>query len=64
MAVKSLIRKQLKQQRAAKGEEASALLSGTHSELDRAGRKGVIPRTRVARLKSRTARQAAKAKSD
>ena len=64
MAVKSLIRRQLKQQRAAQGEEASALLSRTHSELDRAARKGVIPRSRAARLKSRMARQAAKAKSD
>lgn len=57
LGVKSTVRKQLKRQRAA-GDEA--MLPATHAELDKAARKGVIPKRRAARLKSRTARQAAK----
>lgn len=59
MAVKSTLRKQLKLQRGAT-EDAASRLSQTHSELDRAARKRVIPKRRADRLKSRTARQAAK----
>lgn len=59
LGVKSTLRKQLKRQRAA-GDEAETLLPDTHAELDKAARKGVIPKRRAARLKSRTARQAAK----
>ena len=62
MSVKTVLRKQLKVIRAA-GEEAEGHLGRTHSELDKAARKGVIPRARAARLKSRTARLAARAKS-
>ena len=62
MAVKSLLRKQLKLQRGA-AKDAVDHLPRTHSELDRAARKGVIPKQRAARLKSRTARQAAKSVS-
>jgi small subunit ribosomal protein S20 len=57
-AVKSLVRKQLKRQRAASGEEAVELLPKTHGDLDRAVRKGVIPKSRASRLKSRTAKAA------
>lgn len=59
LGVKSTVRKQLKRQRAA-GDEAQNVLPATHAELDKAARKGVIPKRRAARLKSRTARQAAK----
>ena len=62
MAVKSVLRKQLKVIRAA-GAEAEGHLSLTHSELDKAARKRVIPKARAARLKSRTARLAARSES-
>jgi small subunit ribosomal protein S20 len=57
VAIKSVLRKQLKRQRAA-GAEGAELLPETHATLDRAVRKGVIPKARAARLKSRTARKA------
>jgi len=57
-AVKSLVRKQLKRQRATTGEDAVEMLPKTHAELDRAVRKGVIPKSRASRLKSRTAKAA------
>lgn len=56
IAIKSVLRKQLKRQRAA-GTEGAELLPETHAVLDRAVRKGVIPKTRASRLKSRTARK-------
>jgi len=56
--VKSLLRRQLKRQRDADSAEAATQLPLTHSQLDRAARKGVIPRGRAARLKSRSAKQA------
>lgn len=62
MAVKSVLRKQLKVIRGA-GTEAEEHLALTHSELDKAARKRVIPKSRAARLKSRTARLAERAKS-
>ena len=62
MAAKSVLRKQLKLQRDPATDTADQL-SRTHSELDRAARKGVIPKGRAARLKSRTARQATKSSS-
>ena len=57
-AVKSVLRKQLKLQRDADSAEAATQLSTTHSQLDRAAQKGVIPKGRAARLKSRSAKQA------
>ena len=57
-AVKSVLRKQLKLQRNADSAEAATQLSATHSQLDRAAQKGVIPKRRAARLKSRSAKQA------
>ena len=62
MAVKTVLRKQLKVIRGA-GTEATEHLSQTHSELDRAARKGVISKARAARLKSRSARLAARSES-
>ena len=59
LGVKTTLRKQLKLQRAAE-DGGGDLLSKTHSELDTAARKGVIPKSRAARLKSRSARNAAK----
>jgi len=56
-AVKSQVRKQVKRQRGLGGSEGAMALGETHAELDRAARKGVIPKRRAARLKSRTARQ-------
>ena len=56
VAVKSLVRKQLKKQRAADGEDAAALLPTTYRQLDKAAKKGVIPKARADRLKSRAAR--------
>jgi small subunit ribosomal protein S20 len=56
-AVKSNLRKQLKRQRQ---DSAESGVSGIYSELDTAVRKGVIPKARADRLKSRTARRAAK----
>lgn len=61
--VKSEVRRQLKRQRTLTGAEAAAALPTTHAELDRAARKGVIPKRRAARLKSRSAKKANRAKS-
>ncbi len=55
-AVKSTLRKQLKKQGNTQGEEAEGLLPATYSEIDTAARKGVIPKARANRLKSRAAR--------
>ena len=57
-AVKTVLRNQLKLQRGADSDEAATQLSITHSKLDRAAQKGVIPKRRAARLKSRSAKQA------
>jgi small subunit ribosomal protein S20 len=62
-AVKSQLRKQLKRQRGLGGSEAAMALPTTHAGLDRAAKKGVIPKRRAARLKSRTARAAARRSS-
>jgi len=61
VAVKSNLRKQLKRQRT--GSDPSAGVSEIYSELDTAVRKGVIPKARADRLKSRTARRAEKTPS-
>lgn len=63
LAVKSLIRKQLKKQRAAASDEAEASLPATYRQLDKAAKKGVIPKARADRLKSRAARGALAKKS-
>ena len=63
LAVKSLLRKQLKLQRDAEGAEAAQGLPQSYRELDRAARKGVIPKARADRLKSRLARQATQPES-
>jgi small subunit ribosomal protein S20 len=60
--VKSQVRRQLKRQRTLTGAEAATALPTTHGELDRAASKGVIPKRRAARLKSRTAKKANRAK--
>ena len=61
--VKSQVRRQLKRQRTLTGAEAAAALPTTHAELDRAASKGVIPKRRATRLKSRSAKQANRTKS-
>lgn len=58
MAIKSALRKQLKRQRGAEGSEVVEGLPTTASALDRAVQKGVIPKSRADRLKSRLARRA------
>lgn len=58
MAVKSVVRKQLKKQRGLEGTAAEGELSATYRELDVAVRKGVIPKARASRLKARTAKAA------
>jgi small subunit ribosomal protein S20 len=63
VGVKSQVRRQLKRQRTLTGAEAVAALSTTHAELDRAAKKGVIPKRRAARLKSRAAKKANRTKS-
>ena len=59
LAVKSALRKQLKRQ-ANNQENPAESLPATYAELDRAAKKGVIPKTRASRLKSRAAVRAAK----
>ena len=63
MAVKSVVRKQLKKQRGLEGEAAQGELSSTYRELDVAVRKGVIPKARASRLKARSAKGAKAAKA-
>jgi ribosomal protein S20 len=62
-ANKSLLRKRLKEQRTAQGAAARELLPETYAEVDRAWRKGILPRRRADRLKSRLARAAARTAS-
>jgi small subunit ribosomal protein S20 len=59
IAAKTTLRKQLKRQRA-EGSSAD-VLSETHAVLDRAAKKGIIPKRRASRLKSRTAKAANRA---
>jgi small subunit ribosomal protein S20 len=63
LAIKSALRKQLKKQRATEGTEATAELPTTASQIDRAVGKGVIPKARANRLKSRLARRAVRSPS-
>jgi len=60
VAAKSLLRKQLKAQKAKDGDAAKAGVSATYSALDRAARKRFIPTARANRLKSRLAKRAAR----
>ena len=55
-AVKSSVKTAKKKFLAAEGEEAEALYRAVSSELDRAAKKGVLPRKRVDRNKSRLAK--------
>ena len=56
MAVKSALRKEIKAVRAESGEAGATRLPEIYAALDRAARKGVIPKSRADRLKSRMAR--------
>jgi len=58
IAVKSQLRKELKAARS--GEGSGEKIGAIYSSLDVAARKGVIPKQRASRLKSRMARAAAK----
>lgn len=55
-SVKSALKTVVKKLHAAEGEEAEAQYRAVSSELDRAARKGVIPRARADRRKSRLAK--------
>ena len=57
VAVKSTVRRQLKRLRGTAEGTDAAHLPETHAALDRAAQKGVIPKRRAARLKSRTAKR-------
>lgn len=57
-AVRSGVRSVVKSARKAEGEAAAAELVTVYSSLDRAVKKGVVPKRRAARLKSRLARRA------
>ncbi len=58
-AVKSNLRKQLKRNRT--GEDGGSVgVPEVYSQLDVAVRKGIIPKARANRLKSRTARRVVK----
>lgn len=59
LAVKSALRKQLKRQSGLEGDAAKEMIPRTYAELDRAARKGVIPKSRANRLKSRLSHKAA-----
>ena len=63
VVVKSALRKQIKRQGALEGEAARDMIPKTYAELDRAVRKGVIPKSRANRLKSRLTIKAAKSPS-
>ncbi len=56
-SVKSSVKTVTKKFLAAEGEEAETVFRAAASELDRAARKGVIPRKRADRKKSRLALQ-------
>lgn len=55
LAIKSVLRKRLKLQRGLEGTEAVGALPATFSTIDRAAQKGIIPKKRADRLKSRLA---------
>ncbi|NNF06226.1 MAG: 30S ribosomal protein S20 [Candidatus Eisenbacteria bacterium] len=57
IAVKSLLRKRIKEYRSSESPDASQV-SHIYSILDRACQKGVIPKSRANRLKSRLSRHA------
>ena len=57
--LRTVVKKYLEAERAARGE----LLPATHSEIDRARKKGVIHRNAAARYKSRLSKRAAAKKS-
>jgi small subunit ribosomal protein S20 len=61
MAVKSELRKELKKARGS--EKTPEQVGGIYASLDRAARKGVIPKQRASRLKSRIALAAKKTAS-
>jgi len=56
-AVKSAVKTATKKFQTTEGEDAEASYRAAASELDRAARKGVIPRQRADRKKSRLARE-------
>ena len=62
-SIKSLLRKRLKEQREATSGHAEELLPQTYAEVDRAWRKGVLPRRRADRHKSRLTKAAARTKT-
>ena len=55
-AAKSTVKTVVKRFLAASGDEAQTLLREASSELDRAAKRGVIPKARADRKKSRLAR--------
>jgi len=55
-AVKSAVKTATKRFLAAEGEEAETVYRAVASELDRAARKGTLPKQRVDRKKSRLAK--------
>lgn len=57
-AVRSGVRSVVKTARKAEGEAAAAEVVKVYASLDRAVKKGVVPKRRAARLKSRLARRA------
>ena len=59
-AVRTRVRNAVKVARQDENGDAGARVILAHSELDRAVRKGVVPRRRADRLKSRLARNASK----
>jgi small subunit ribosomal protein S20 len=62
-AVKSAVKTAAKKFTAAEGGDAETAYREIASELDRAARKGVIPKKRADRKKSRLAKQLAKKQS-
>ena len=56
-AVKSAVKTATKKFQAAEGGDAEAAYRAVASELDRAAKKGVIPKARADRQKSRLAQQ-------
>jgi len=62
-AVKSSVKTAAKKFQAAEGTDADEAYKAVASELDRAAKKGVIPRQRADRRKSRLAKQLNKKKA-
>jgi len=65
-ALKTVLRKTIKEVRAKMADKQPIDLNGTYSSIDRVSGKGIIPKKRASRLKSRLARAAARvaAKND